>query len=138
MENDPDERMLLRRALGEGRFNGISRFVQSQEELHAYLAREGRFAHPAEAPFPNLLVLDLHVIRENVPELVRTLKQNPLTRRIPIVVLTPPISEDDCRRCYDAGANALLEKPLGYDEFRNRITSMLDFWFDVVSLPSSL
>ena len=83
-------------------------------------------------------MLDLHVIRENVPQLVHELKQAPLTRRVPIVVLTPPISEEDCRRCYDAGVNALLEKPLGYDEFRSRITAMLDFWFDVVSLPASI
>lgn len=135
-ENDPDERLLLHRALGEGRFSGISRFVRSQDELHAYLSREGMYAHPAEAPHPSLLLLDLHVIRQNVPELVASLKEDPATRRLPVVILTHPISEQDCVRCYDAGANAVVEKPLGYDEYQSRIASVLSFWFDVVTLPS--
>jgi CheY-like chemotaxis protein len=137
-ESDPDERLLLRRALGEGEFNGVTRFVQSSEELLAYLHREGAYAPPSEAPFPTLLVLDLKVIRQNVPELVARLRSDPPTRRLPIVVLTPPISEAECKRCYDAGANAVVEKPIGYEEYRNLIAVVLAFWFDVVTLPSPI
>ena len=138
VESDPEERLLLRRALSEARFDGISRFVQSVEEMYEYLERRGRYAYPADAPFPGLLLLDLRVIRENVSGLVETLRENATTRRVPIVVLSPPISEEDCRRCYDAGANAVVEKPLGYDDFRARIFSILSFWFDVVALPPPL
>lgn len=136
VEKDPDEKLLLRRALNEGRFSGNSRFVQTGEELRDYLARSGKYTSAPDAPFPSLILLDLHVIRDNVPALVASLKEDTATRRIPIVVLAPPISEEDCGRCYDAGANALVEKPLGYDEFRTRIAALLSFWFEVVSLPS--
>ncbi|HEX7070196.1 MAG TPA: response regulator [Rhodothermales bacterium] len=137
-ESDPDERLLLRRALGESQFDGNTRFVQSKEELYAYLHREGTYAPPAEAPFPAMLILDLHVIRQRVADLVVQLRHDPLTRRLPVVILTPPISEIECKRCYDAGANAVVEKPIGYDEYRNLVATVLGFWFEVVTLPSTI
>lgn len=137
-ESDPDERLLLRRALSEGRFSGNYRFVRSKEELLDYLKREGRYAYPAEAPPPSLLLLDLKVIRDDVPELVARLKEDPGTRRVPIIILTHPISEEESLRCYLAGANAIVEKSLGYEDFQMRIGAMLSFWFDVVTLPTPL
>lgn len=89
----------------------------------------------ANAPRPNLILLDLNLPRKDGREVLAEVKADPELRRIPVVIMTSSQDPEDVCRCYDLGANCYVAKALQYDEFFRRIKSLADFWLTVVKLP---
>lgn len=135
VEDDADELLLIQRALDQAGYEGQMRAVQSREEMHAYLRREGEYGRPSSTPRPSLIIIDLPVIRSDVCELVRELTSDPRARAIPVLVLSAPLPEEDVCRCYEAGANAVVEKPVDFESYLGVVSGILEFWFDAVRLP---
>lgn len=135
VEDDADELLLVQRALEQAGFEGQMRSVHSREELLAYVRREGDYARPAAAPRPSVIIIDLPVIRGDVCSLVRELANDHRTKTTPLLVLSAPLPDSDVCRCYESGANAVIEKPVNFDSYRAVVSGILDFWFDAVRLP---
>jgi CheY-like chemotaxis protein len=75
-----------------------------------------------------LSVLDLNVPRQNGFEVLAARERDPQLKFIPVVVLTTSSAPDDINRCYELGANAYLEKPLGFDPLLAIVRSIVEFW----------
>lgn len=89
-----------------------------------------------EGPFtPDLILLDLNLPKKDGRELLGELKQNPLFRRTPIVVLTTSDADKDILKCYDLHANCYITKPVGFDKFVDVVKSVENFWLLVAKLP---
>jgi CheY-like chemotaxis protein len=97
-----------------------------------YLRREGKYAN---APSPDLILLDLNLPRKDGRELLADLKADPALRRLPVVVLTSSTAERDVLMSYDLHANAYVVKPVDLDGFGQIVRAIEGFWFSVVKFP---
>ncbi len=92
-----------------------------------YFSRSGRHANRSPG-LPDLAIIDLNLPRMNGIELLQKLRADPQTRRLPIVILTSSIQQQDVARSYDSGANSYVRKPVDYDEFVRVARRLGEYW----------
>ena len=98
----------------------------------AFLHRTGSYAGK---PLPDLIVLDLNLLRAHGRDVLSEFKANPEFARIPVVIFSSSQANSDINRSYDLGANCYVRKPGNLFDFRNVVRSMADFWLGSASLP---
>lgn len=134
-DDDADDRALTKEALIEGRLMNTIRFVEHGEELIEYLKRTGRYAPPAEAPRPGLILLDLNMPRKDGRAVLKEIKSDPDLRTIPVVVLTTSKADEDVYRSYDLGVNSYIVKPVTFEALVDILQTLEKYWFEIVELP---
>lgn len=135
-DDDPDDRMLAKDAVEEAELGNAVHFVEDGEELMDYLHRQGGYTELDEAPLPGLILLDLNMPRKDGREALREIKESPLLRRIPIIILTTSKSEEDITRSYEMGANSFITKPMTFDSLVTLMKMIGQYWLDLVELPN--
>jgi CheY-like chemotaxis protein len=111
--------------------------------IHLYVASDGveamaflnRAGTHAEAPRPDLILLDLNLPRMDGREVLAAIKADDDLKTIPTVILTTSDSEKDILKSYELQANAYLTKPVRLEEFESLVKSINDFWLTKVKLP---
>ena len=136
-EDDSDDRLLVKDAMAESRWEGDLRFVEDGEDLLDYLKHRGKYSQPANAPRPGLILLDLNMPRKDGREALREIKDDTELRRIPVVVLTTSKAGTDIGRMYDLGANSFIAKPIQFEALVNVMRLLGQYWFNTVELPAS-
>lgn len=89
----------------------------------------------AQAPSPDVVVLDLSLPRKDGREVLAAMKKDPALARIPVIVFTTSQATSDIVRSYELGASCYLHKPGNLRDFMAMVQSMADFWLGSVSLP---
>ena len=135
-EDDSDDRLLVKDAMAECRWQGDLRFVADGEELLDYLTRRGKYSPPADAPRPGLILLDLNMPRKDGREALHEIKTDAELRRIPVVVLTTSKADNDIGGMYDLGANSFISKPIQFDALVSVMQVLGQYWFTTVELPA--
>jgi two-component system, chemotaxis family, response regulator Rcp1 len=133
VEDNPGDVRLTQEALRESRILNRMSVAEDGVEALAFLRQEGRFA---QAPRPDLILLDLNLPKKDGREVLAILKSDPHLRRIPIVILTTSQAELDILKAYDLHANCYINKPVDLDQFLVVVKSIEDFWLTIVRLPS--
>lgn len=133
VEDNPGDVRLTREALKENKVLHTLHTVSDGEAALVFLRRQG--VH-AEAPRPDLVLLDLNLPRKDGREVLSEMKADPGLKTIPVVILTSSAAEEDIVRSYRLHANCYVTKPVGFDQFASIIRSIEDFWLAVVKLPS--
>lgn len=100
----------------------------------AFLRREGIHAN---APRPDLVLLDLNLPKMDGREVLSHIKADDVLKTIPTVILTTSEAEVDIVKSYELQANCYLTKPVQLDAFDNLVKSINDFWLTKVKLPKS-
>ncbi len=136
-DDDEDDRMLAEEALQEARLANQLISVEDGEELMEYLLRRGRYAEPAAAPRPGLILLDLNMPRKDGREALKEIKADPVLRQIPVVVLTTSRAEEDILRTYDLGVNSFITKPVSFEGLVEVMRTLAAYWFEIVRLPAA-
>jgi len=134
-EDQTDDQILMRRALGESRLLHELYIVKDGEELLDYLYHRRQYSELAIAPRPDLILLDLYLPKIDGKEALQAIKADPKLRRIPIVVLTSSRAEEDIRHSYELGASSYLTKPMTFELLVEAVNTLGDYWFDIVELP---
>lgn len=134
-DDDPDDRLLTRRALKKSRVANRVEAVEDGEELMDYLNRRGKYSDPQSSPRPGLILLDLNMPRKDGREALQEIKSDAILRRIPVVILTTSEAEQDILRSYDLGVNAFVTKPVTFEALAMAIQKLGEFWFEIVKLP---
>ncbi len=132
VEDNPGDVRLTQEALKESKVRNKMHVVEDGVEALAFLRREGQYA---DAPHPDLILLDLNLPRKNGREVLAEIKEDPDLRRIPVVILTISQAEEDVLKTYDLHANCYITKPVDLDQFIKVVRSIEDFWFGIVKLP---
>lgn len=135
-EDDADDRLLVEEAFRESRLNNDLFFVEDGQYLMDYLRQRGRYAVPASAPHPGLILLDLNMPRKSGREALQEIKADPVLHTIPVVVLTTSKAEEDILRTYDLGAAGYITKPVTFEGLVEVIKVLGRYWFEIVELPS--
>jgi CheY-like chemotaxis protein len=102
-------------------------------EALAFLRREGRYA---EAPRPDLILLDLNLPKKDGRQVLTELKHEPDLKRIPTVILTSSRAEQDVVQAYDNYANCYIVKPITLEQFTTAVRFIEEFWLTLVQLPT--
>jgi CheY-like chemotaxis protein len=132
VEDNPGDVRLTVEALKEGKvLNHLSVAMDGTEAL-AFLRREGPYAN---APRPDLVLLDLNLPKKDGREVLAEIKQDADLKRIPVVILTTSKAEQDILKTYDLHANCFITKPVDLDQFITVVKAVEDFWLTVVRLP---
>ena len=134
VEDDPGDVLMTTEALEESKLLTSLHVVRDGEDAVAFLRQEGTHA---DAPRPDLILLDLNLPRLDGREVLAEIKADPDLRRIPVVVLTTSSAEEDVLRSYDLHANAYVTKPVDFDRFVEVFRQIDDFWISVVRLPGA-
>ena len=101
-------------------------------EALAFLRREGKYA---DAPRPDLILLDLNMPRMDGRTFLVEMRADEKLKSIPVVVLTTSQTDEDIFKSYQLGANCYVTKPVGLDEFTKVVNAIEEFWFTIVRLP---
>jgi two-component system, chemotaxis family, response regulator Rcp1 len=121
----------------------IEAFKESSSESHLHVVEDGvqaleflrrRGVH-AEAPRPDLILLDLNLPRKSGHEVLQEIKSDPDLRQIPVVVLTTSAADNDVLRSYELSANCFITKPVDLDAFLSVVRVVDRFWRDIATLP---
>ncbi|GAA3442186.1 two-component system response regulator [Planomonospora venezuelensis] len=134
VEDDPGDILLTREAFELNKLRNKLHVVNDGEQAMAFLRKEGEYA---DAPTPDLILLDLNLPRKDGREVLQDIKADGSLRRIPVVVLTTSEAEEDILRSYDLHANAYVSKPVDFDQFISIVRRIDDFFVTVVKLPNS-
>ncbi len=134
-DDDADDRLMTREAFDEARLANDLRFVEDGEELMDYLNKKGKYAEPADAPRPGLILLDLNMPKKDGREALKEIKSDPNFKQIPIVVMTTSKAEQDIYSSYDLGVNSFITKPVSFEGMVFVITTLAQYWFQIVKLP---
>jgi chemotaxis family two-component system response regulator Rcp1 len=132
VEDNPGDVRLTQEALREGKVRNHLHVAADGVEALAYLRREGQYA---QAPQPDLILLDLNLPKKSGPEVLAEIKADPVLKRIPVVILTVSKAEEDVLKSYNLHANCYITKPVDLDQFLEVVKSIEDFWLTVVVLP---
>jgi CheY-like chemotaxis protein len=135
VEDSPEDYEATDRAFRRaGLSNPIHRCSDGDEALD-YLYQRGRYAEPAAAPRPGIILLDLNLPGTDGREVLEVVKGDADLKRIPVIVLTTSSDERDIDACYRAGANSYVQKPVDLEGFMKAVERLKGYWFEVVILP---
>jgi CheY-like chemotaxis protein len=135
-EDDSDDRLLVKDAMSECRWEGELRFVEDGEELMDYLLQQGEYSEGVNAPRPGLILLDLNMPRKDGREALREIRANAELCRIPVVVFTTSKADTDIGGLYELGANSFISKPIQFEALVRVMRILGQYWFTTVELPA--
>ena len=132
VEDDPGDVLMTREAFDEYLQNRLDVVTDGAAAL-SYLRQEEPYA---DAPRPDLILLDLNLPRRDGREVLQEIKADPGLQHIPVIVLTTSQAEEDVLRSYQLHANAYVTKPVDFEGFIEAIKQIDYFFVSVVKLPS--
>ncbi len=132
VEDNPGDARLTVEALREAKVHNRLSWANDGVEALAFLRRQGKYA---DAPRPDLILLDLNLPRKDGREVLAEIKADDNLRRIPVVVLTTSQAEEDILKAYHLNANCYITKPVDLDKFLKVVRAIESFWLDIVRLP---
>ena len=132
VEDNLGDLRLLEEALKDSKLHLNVSVARDGQEALDFLQREGEFA---DAPRPDLILLDWNLPKVKGEQVLSTVKNTKGLKHIPVVVLTSSQAQEDVLRSYDLHANCFITKPIDFDKFSTIVDTIGGFWFSIVRLP---
>lgn len=136
VEDDPGDALITREAFAankvDTRLAATLHVVSDGVCALDFLHKRGEYT---EAPTPDLVLLDLNLPGMSGHEVLAAVKEDPVLRQIPVVVLTTSEAEEDVLRSYELHANAYVTKPVDFDRFLEVVRHIDEFFVTVARLP---
>jgi CheY-like chemotaxis protein len=132
VEDSPSDANLTIREFSKAKIANNLHWVEDGETAMNYLRQQGEFA---DAPRPDLILLDLNLPGMDGREVLEEVKSDTDLKRIPVVILTTSNDEQDVLRSYNLNANCYVTKPIDIEQFINVVQLIKEFWLAAVLLP---
>jgi two-component system, chemotaxis family, response regulator Rcp1 len=132
VEDSPSDTDLTLEALKDFKVRNHVSVVEDGVQAMQFLRRQGPYA---QAPRPDLIMLDLNLPRKDGREVLADIKNDDRLKTIPIVVLTTSHADQDILRAYQLNANCYINKPVDFNQFLDVVRAIESFWLFVVTLP---
>lgn len=110
-------------------------YLTDGEEAIKFLLREAPYEN---APIPQLILLDINLPKKDGRQVLKFIKNEPILKRIPVIILSTSNSDADILQIYDLNANCYLTKPIDYECFLEMAYSIELFWIQKAKLPNVL
>jgi two-component system response regulator len=128
IEDNPSDVALTKRALEKSRMVNKMVIVGDGQEALDYLFGTGAFAGRDPADIPVLTLLDMKLPKISGLEVLRRIRSDARTRRIPVVILTSSNEEQDIAMGYDLGVNSYIRKPVDFNQFMYTMEQLTLYW----------
>ena len=137
-EDDELHRFVLRRVFRTAGLHAELRFVGDGQELLDYLHRREPHADEQASPWPDLVLVDLHMPRLGGIEALRAIRGSPALHAVPTIVFSSSDQPHHIDTAYASGANAYLVKVGDFDELVGHLRGLVSFWLKAARLPRRL
>ncbi len=127
VEDSPKDLELTLLALERSQLANEVIVVRDGEEALDYLFRRGTYVSREEAN-PAVVLLDLKLPKVDGLEVLRRVRADPRTHRLPVVILTSSKEDEDLVRGYDLGANSYVRKPVAFEQFVEAVRTLQVYW----------
>ena len=134
VEDNADDEALLLRALNKVNIRNNLTVVRDGAAALDYLFKENAYAE-REGEAPTVVVLDLKLPKIDGLEVLRRLRDDPRTRRQPVVILTSSDEQEDKIRGYELGANSYVRKPVHFEDFTDAVGQLGLYWLLINEPP---
>lgn len=115
-------------AFNEARLSNRVEVAYNGQQALDYLLGVNAYVDRTQYPLPDLILLDLKMPGIDGFEVLKRIKDTPLIKRIPVVILTSSKEEGDRALSYDIGANSYLVKPVAFTGFVDVVRQIEDYW----------
>ena len=133
-DNASDAEMTTRALRKNNITNNIFHLKDGAEALE-FIFGTGQFSNRNMAVKPKVILLDLKMPKVDGIEVLRKIKSDDKTRKIPVVVLTSSKEDPDIKLCYELGVNSYIVKPVGFENFSKAITDLGIYWLLLNNSP---
>lgn len=134
VEDNDEDFITFQRALLHADTQAKVERCKKGDEVLDYFYKRGRFANQ-EPKLPALILLDLNLPGMDGRQVLTILKQDAKLKSLPVVVVTTSTNPRDIAVCYNAGANSYLVKSFRFQQFREHIKVLINYWFQAITLP---
>ncbi len=128
VEDDAGQAGLARRAMEPA--GALVRLVHVSDGQAAldYLFRQGAHSDPAASPRPNIVLLDLRLPRVDGLQVLRRIKNDPVLKTIPVIILTASTSKADILQAYTHHASSYVVKPADFEQYASLMQALASYW----------
>ena len=137
VEDNQDDVDLALHALQRGKLANRIFVVRNGEEALDFLFCRGAHAARSFDHPPKLVLLDLKLPKVNGMEVLKSIKSDPRTKTIPVVIMTSSKEERDLVASYNLGANSYIQKPVDFDQFRDTVKNVGLYWLVINQPPAA-
>ena len=128
VEDNLSDVELTRRAFEKRHISNSLMVAEDGKEALDYLFAEGAHAGRDVTDLPTVVLLDLKLPKLDGLEVLRRIRAEPRTKRLPVVILTSSNEEQDLAASYDLGANSYIRKPVDFAKFAEAIEYLGLYW----------
>lgn len=132
VEDSPSDALLTQEALKRQQLPVTVHHVADGMVAMQFLNRQGDYA---DAPVPDLVLLDINMPRKNGHEVLHDIRSSETLRHLSVIMLTTSDDEHDVLKAYSMNANCYIKKPADMTSFVEAMTSLEDFWMKWVVFP---
>ncbi|HXB40329.1 MAG TPA: response regulator [Bacteroidia bacterium] len=135
VEDNPSDAELTIRALKKNNLANKLHHVKDGDEALDYVFGQGKYANRTVENAPKVILLDLKMPKVNGIEVLRVLKADLRTKKIPIVILTSSKEDPDIQTCYQLGVNSYVVKPVNFESFLKAVSDLGMYWLLINQAP---
>jgi two-component system, response regulator len=128
VEDNPSDIGLTKRAFEKSRISNELVIAQDGQEALDYLFGTGAGAGRVTAALPALILLDLKLPKLDGLQVLKRIRADDRTKRVPVVILTSSEEERDRSECYNLGANSYIRKPVDFIQFAEAVQQLGLYW----------
>jgi CheY-like chemotaxis protein len=128
VEDNPSDIGLTKRAFEKSRITNELVIAQDGQEALDYLFGMGEWAGKRATALPALILLDLKLPKVDGLQVLKRIRGDDRTKRVPVVILTSSKEEQDRAECYDLGANSYIRKPVDFVQFAEAVQQLGLYW----------
>lgn len=135
VEDNLDDEALTLRALKKNNIGNELVIVRDGAEALDFLFGTGAFAGRDPSQLPQVVLLDLKLPKIDGLEVLRRVRENPITQLLPVVILTSSKEEQDMITSYKLGANSYVRKPVDFNQFVTAVRQLGLYWLVLNEAP---
>lgn len=135
VEDNPSDIELTKRALGKAHIVNELTVAEDGQEALDYLFGTGSHTGRDVTILPAAILLDLKLPKVDGLEVLKRIRADKRTKRLPVVILTSSQEEQDITASYDLGANSYIRKPVDFSQFAVAIENLGLYWLVLNELP---
>lgn len=132
IEDNEGDILLTTEALTEGRVVNEVDVARDGGAALDFLHKRGEYSR---AQTPDLILLDVNLPKKDGHEVLRSIKNEPALKTIPVVMLTTSSAASDILKAHKNHANCYITKPVEIEDFISTVAGIENFWISIVKLP---
>lgn len=136
VEDNPDHLELTVLTLEEQGVVAEIAVARDGAEALDFLYGQGAHAGRDTRHQPTFILLDMKLPKLSGLDVLRSLRANPLTALVPVVMLTSSSEQSDIVACYQSGANSFVRKPVDFGEFTEKLNLLQAYWLGANESPA--